>query len=207
MMCGSLSFESSKLLLFSALWAAAQHGILWLPTRCLAAMQYRRSGGHSTSIAASCSSNDYRCLQRPGVIRPAQSRPMILLRHYLLNECFLYVGRAGLVITWLAGFAPCVLQLQDRRFGHLLFRQPRGLLQCLEQSLAGCIHKPEALLAWPALFKSTRQATQIAITRKRQGSLAVCEAGAQFEQLIAKVQTLQATRPVTGAGSKRCGVA
>ena len=158
-MCGSLSFESSKLLLFSALWAAAYHGILWLPTRCLAAMQCRRSSGHSTPIAASCFGNDCRCLQRPSIIRPAQSRPMILLRHYLLDECFLYVGRAGLFNTWLASFAPCVLQLQDRRFGHVLFRQPRGLLQCPEQCLAGCIHECEALLIWPALLKSTRQAT------------------------------------------------
>lgn len=206
-MCSSLSFESSKLLLFSALWAAAYHSILWLPTRCLAAMQYRRSSAHSTPIAASCSGNDCRCLQRPGIIRPAQSRPMILLSHYLLNECFLYVGRADLVGTCLAGFAPCVLQLQNRRFGHFLFRQPRRLLQCPEQCLAGCIHKREALLSWPALLKGTRQATQIAITCKCQGSLAVCEAGAQFEQLITKVQALQAARPVAGAGGKRCGIA
>ena len=121
-------------------------------------MQYRRSSGHSTPIAASCSGNDCRCLRRPGIIRPAQSRPMILLRHYLLNKCFLYVSRADLVGTCLAGFAPCVLQLQDRRFGHFLFRQPRRLLQCPEQCLAGCIHKLEALLTWPALLKGTRQA-------------------------------------------------
>ena len=55
---------------------------------------------------------------------------MILLRHYLLDECFLYIGRAGLFITWLAGFAPCVLQLQDRRFGDELLE----LRACLANS-------------------------------------------------------------------------